>query len=164
MNTLDVILLLCFLPGILRGFSKGLLSQVLSLAGIIVSVWMAFRFMNLLCAWLQGYLDVSETVLNVVSFAVILVVVSLGVALLAKLLTKVVELAMLGWLNKLLGAVLSVGVTALVLGVLIVLVDTLQHRFGLIKTDILETSVLYGTIRDGACLVFPYLKELLLKS
>ena len=102
MATLDIILLCCFIPGIIRGLSKGFLEQALALAGVVLSVWAAFHFSNLVCSWLKPYLDVSETTLNVISFAVILVGISIGVILLAKLLTKVVELAMLGWLNKML--------------------------------------------------------------
>lgn len=161
MNTLDIILLLCFLPGIIRGIRKGFLEQALSLAGIIISVWMAFKFMNLVCGWIQPYLEVNETVLHVIAFAVILIVISLAVALIAKLLTKVVSMAMLGWLNKLLGVVLSAVVTALILGVVIVLIDTVNAKFGLINQELLDSSVLYGAIRDGAYTVFPYMKELL---
>ena len=38
MATLDIILLICFIPGIIRGISKGFLEQALSLAGIVLSV------------------------------------------------------------------------------------------------------------------------------
>lgn len=164
MNSIDIVLLLLFIPGIIRGFSKGFLEQVLSLAGILIAVWAAFKFSGLVCEWLKPTLDISETVLNVVAFALILIVVSLGVLLLAKLLTKVINVAMLGWLNKLLGVALSVVVTGLLVGIVIVLVDTVNLKFGLIKSDILETSVLWCGIRDAAYFVFPYLKELLLKQ
>ena len=89
MATLDIILLCCFIPGIIRGISKGFLEQALALAGIVLSVWAAFRFSSLVCTWLKPYLELSETTLNVVSFALILVAVSLLVFLVAKLLTKV---------------------------------------------------------------------------
>ena len=103
MATLDIILLCCFIPGIIRGLSKGFLEQALALAGIVLSVWAAFRFSSLVCTWLKPYLNISETTLNIVSFALILIVISLAVVLVAKLLTKVAELAMLGWLDKTLG-------------------------------------------------------------
>ena len=127
MATLDIILLVCFLPGIIRGLSKGFLEQALALVGIVLSVWAAFHFSSVVSTWLQPYLSVSETVLNVISFALILVAISLAVLLIAKLLTKVVELAMLGWLDKTLGLVLALAVNALVIGVFIILFDTLNQ-------------------------------------
>ena len=117
MATLDIILLCCFIPGIIRGLSKGFLEQALALAGIVLSVWAAFRFSTLVCSWLKPYVNISETTLNVLSFALILIVISLLVVLVAKLLTKVAELAMLGWLDKTLGLVFALAVNALVIGV-----------------------------------------------
>ena len=64
MATLDIILLICFLPGIIRGISKGFLEQALALAGVVLSVWAAFRFSGLVATWLKPYADLSETTLN----------------------------------------------------------------------------------------------------
>ena len=164
MATLDIILLCCFIPGIIRGISKGFLEQALALAGIVLSVWAAFRFSSLVCAWLKPYVELSETTLNVVSFALILVAVSLLVFLVAKLLTKVAELAMLGWLDKTLGLVLALAVNALVIGVFIVLFDTINTKFSLVKPEVLDGSIVYTTLRDLSYLVFPYLKSFFFKQ
>ena len=164
MATLDIILLCCFIPGIIRGLSKGFLEQALALAGMVVSVWAAFHFSNLVCSWLKPYLDVSETLLNVISFAVILVGISLLVVLLAKLLTKVVELAMLGWLDKTLGLVFALAVNALVIGLFIILFDTVNTKFGLVKPEVLDASIVYTSLRDLSYLVFPYLKSFFFKQ
>ena len=164
MATLDIILLCCFIPGIIRGISKGFLEQALALVGIVLSVWAAFRFSSLVCTWLKPYVEVSETTLNVISFALILVAVSLLVFLVAKLLTKVAELAMLGWLDKTLGLVLALAVNALVIGVFIVLFDTVNLKFNLVKPETLDGSIVYTTLRDLSYLVFPFLKSFFFKQ
>lgn len=164
MATLDIILLCCFIPGIIRGISKGFLEQALALGGIVLSVWAAFHFSTLVCAWLKPYVEVSETTLNVISFALILVVVSLLVYLVAKLLTKVAEIAMLGWLDKTLGLVFALAVNALVIGVFIILFDTLNAKFGLVKPEVLDASIVYTSLRDLSYIVFPYLKSFFFKQ
>ena len=164
MATLDIILLCCFIPGIIRGISKGFLEQALALAGVILSVWAAFRFSSLVCTWLKPYLEFSETTLNVISFALILVAMSLLVLLVAKLLTKVAEMAMLGWLNKILGLVFALAVNALVIGVFIILFDTINTKFELVKPDVLDASIVYTNLRDLSYLVFPYLKSFFFKQ
>ena len=164
MATLDIILLVCFIPGIIRGISKGFLEQALALVGIVLSVWAAFRFSSLVCTWLKPYVEVSETTLNVIAFALILIVMSLLVFLIAKLLTKVIELAMLGWLNKLLGLVFALAVNALVIGVFIILFDTVNNKFSLVKPEVLDGSIVYTTLRDLSYLVFPYLKSFFFKQ
>ena len=87
MNALDIVILLLFIPGIIRGISKGFIEQAVSLAGIVASVWMAFKFSSLVSEKLSAYINVSDTVLKIVSFIIILIVVSIVVLLIAKLLT-----------------------------------------------------------------------------
>ena len=164
MATLDIILLICFIPGIIRGISKGFLEQALSLVGIVLSVWAAFKFSALVCGWLKPYLSLSETTLNVVAFALILIAVCIVVLLVAKLLTKVLEMSMLGWLDKILGLVFALVVNALLLGVFIILFDTLNLKFGFVKPEVLDGSIVYTTLRDFCYLVFPYLKAFFFKQ
>lgn len=164
MNILDIIILVCFLPGIIKGLSKGFLEQALTFLGMFAAVFSAFRLRETVCTWLMPRLDMSETLLNVVSFALILIGVSVLALLLAKLLTKVIEMMMLGWLNRLLGALMACLTTLIVLGVVIVLFDTVNLKFDLVHSPILDDSLLYGKIKDLAYIAFPYLKQLLLKQ
>ena len=164
MATLDIILLICFIPGIIRGISKGFLEQALSLAGIVLGVWAAFKFSALVCSWLKPYLSLSDTTLNVVAFALILIAVSIVVLLVAKLLSKVLEMSMLGWLDKILGLVFALVVNGLMLGVFIILFDTLNLKFGFVKPEVLDASIVYTTLRDLCYLVFPYLKAFFFKQ
>ena len=126
MNTLDIVILLLFIPGIIRGLSKGFLEQAISLVGVVLSVYLAYHFSDFACDIIKNYITVSETVLNVIGFAAILVVVLLLVMLLSKLVTKVAEMASLGWLNKVLGLVFALCTTALVIAILIILFDTVN--------------------------------------
>ena len=164
MNTLDIVILLLFIPGIIRGLSKGFLEQAISLVGVVLSVYLAYHFSDFACDIIKNYITVSETVLNVIGFAAILVVVLLLVMLLSKLVTKVAEMASLGWLNKVLGLVFARCTTALVIAILIILFDTVNVKFELVKSTILQDSVLYGHLKDFGYFVFPYLKQLLMKA
>lgn len=164
MSTLDIIILLLFVPGIIRGLSKGFLEQSISLVGVIVSAYLAYRFSGAACRVLAQYITVSETLLQVIGFAVVLVAALLGVILLSKLVTKVVEMASLGWLNKALGFAFSVFTTALILSIIIILFDTVNIKFELVKGDSLDKSVLYGHLKDFGYFIFPYLKQLLMKA
>ena len=161
MNLLDIILLILLIPGIIRGISKGFLEQVVSLAGIVLSVYMAYHFSEPVCTWLAQYITVSDTVLRVIGFAVMLVGVLIIVMFFAKLLTKVADMASLGWINKVLGFVFSLAVSALILSILIILFDTINTKFELVKSPVLTDSVLYGHLKDLGYLIFPYLKQLL---
>ncbi|MBQ7708586.1 MAG: CvpA family protein [Bacteroidales bacterium] len=161
MNLLDIILLILFIPGIIRGATKGFLEQVATILGVVLAVYLAYHFSAPVCVWLDQYINVSPTVLHVIGFAVMLAGVLICVLFFAKLLTKAADMASLGWFNRLLGFIFSLALSALVLSIFIILFDTVNAKFGLVKTSYLNASYLYGTLRDLGYLVFPYLKELL---
>ena len=71
---------------------------------------------------------------------------------------------LLGWLNKVLGLAFALCTTALVIAIVIILFDTVNVKFELVKSSILQDSVLYGHLRDFGYFVFPYLKQLLMKA
>ena len=66
MNTLDIVLLVLFVPALIRGLSKGFLEQAVGMIAIVVSVWAAFKFSSVVMVWVAPYLNLSETLLNVV--------------------------------------------------------------------------------------------------
>lgn len=163
MQTVDIILLLCFVPAIVQGIRKGFIHQAAGLLSVILGIWMSFRFSGPVCTWLQPYLSVSEQVLHVIAFVLILVLVVIVLSLIAKLLESLVKTVMMGWLDKLLGLVFSLLKAGLVIGLLLMLFNTLNLRLHLVSEEVLEQSVLYGPLKEAAYTVFPFLKDLLFK-
>ena len=161
MNLLDIILLILLIPGTIRGITKGFLEQAATLVGIVLAVYLAYHFSEPVCVWLGQYLTVSSTILHVIGFAVMLMGVLIFVMFFAKLLTKVADSASLGWFNCVLGFVFSIALSAVILSLLIILFDTVNTKFELVKTPVLTDSVLYGLLKDLGYWIFPYLKELL---
>ena len=165
MSTLDIIILVCFVPAIVTGIQRGFIAQVVSLISIILGIWLAFHFSEMVCEWLRQYLpNLSETILNIVGFVLILAVVALLLHLVGKLILRLFKAVDLGWLNWILGLVFSLLKAALVIGLVLVLFDTLNLKFELVKPETLDQSVLYAPLRDAAYKVFPYLKALLFKQ
>lgn len=164
MSTPDIIILICFLPAVVSGIRKGFIEHVVALVSLILGAWLAFRFSNVVGEWLQPYFEVSETVMHVISFAVIMIAVVLVLFFIGKILSGVAKLVMLGWLDRLLGLVFALLLAGLLIGIGIILFDTLNLKFALVDEAILDESVLYAPLRDIAYVVFPYLKELLFKQ
>ena len=161
MNILDIIILVCLVPAVVVGLWKGFISQAISLISIIVGVWASARFANIVGEWLVKYLTVSESVIKVISFILILVVVIVVLYLVGRMLEGVIKLVTLGWLNKLLGVIFSLAKCVLILGVVVIAFNALNNTFDLVKPSVISDSVLYPIINDIADSVFPYLKRLL---
>lgn len=164
MCALDIVLLLCFLPAIYFGIRKGLISQLISIAALILSIWASYKFSEIVAKWLSGFIEVSPTALNILTFVVIFLVIAIVLRILGKLLEKVIKLVMLGWLNKLLGVVFALLKVGIIVGLAIILFNTLNSNFHLVKDEVLDNTVVYSRLKDWAYIVFPYLKGLLFKN
>ncbi len=161
MNTLDIILLICFVPAVIQGFRKGFISQIVAIISIIAGVWVSARFASMASVWIGQYIQGSEQVLKVVAFALIFIVVIAALALLGKLIEGTVKLIMLGWLNRLLGVLFSLLKVGLIVGLVIMAFNALNGTFQFVSEETLNSSVLYPPLKDLAYSIFPYLKDLL---
>ena len=160
MNILDIIILICFIPAVIQGLRKGFIAQAISLVSIIAGVWASARFAEVTSQFLAQYITVSEQAMKVISFAVILTAVFLILGLIGRMLEGLFNLVMLGWLNRLLGVAFSAIKCLLVLGLLVVIFNSINATFGFVKPEALADSVLYPVVKDTADTIFPYLKTI----
>ena len=160
MAILDIVILLCFVPAIVAGISKGFVKQVIDFVAILLAAWAAFRFSTTLSEWLGQYVTLDATVLKVICFVLIAIVVALVLNLIGALITKALKALSLGFFNRLLGLVFAVLKVGLVIGLLILLFETLNSSLQLVKPEKLENAVVYNALRDAANTIFPILKTL----
>ena len=158
MAILDIILLLCFVPAIVSGISKGFVKQVVDLAAILVAAWAAFHFSTVLGGWLGRYITLEPSILNVISFVLIIIVAAVLLNLVGTLVTKALQAVSLGFVNRLLGLVFAVLKVAVVLGVLILLFETLNSTLHILKPESTADAVVYNALKEAAEKVFPILK------
>lgn len=159
MAIIDIILLICFVPAIVYGIRKGFVKQAVELVSIIVGIWAAFYFSSSLSIWLAQYISIDKTVLHIISFVLIVVLVIFLMGLLGSLLTRLLKIVFLGWINGLLGLVIGVFKVALVLGLLIMLFESVNASTHLIDPSSLDNATVYHALKDLAGKVFPYIKS-----
>ena len=161
MNILDIILLVCFVPAIFQGIRKGFIAQAVSIVSIILGIWASAQFADVVSGWIAQYITASEQALRLVAFALILVLVFLVLAALGKMLEGVVRLVMLDWLNRILGVVFAMLKTGLIVGLAIMVFDSLNDNLKIVEDAVLNESILYPPLKKTAFEVFPYLKDML---
>ena len=160
MAVLDIVLLVCFIPGIVSGISKGLIKQVVDLVALFVGAWAAFRFSKTLSAWLSAYLTMDGKLLYIISFVIVIILAVLLLNLLGGFVLRIFKMADLGWLNRIAGLVFGIFKVALVLGIIISVFEGLNAKWGLVGPEKLEDAVVYGALKDFSGAVLPFLKSL----
>jgi len=105
MSWLDIIILALIVVPTLIGLKLGIIKVTFTVAGMIIGVVLAGRFSGSLAESLTFISDPRWA--NLAAFAIILIVVMVVASILAGVLKKVTSAALLGWVNRLGGAVLG---------------------------------------------------------
>lgn len=162
MSVIDIIILVLLALAIIKGLKDGLVRQVGGIAGLFLGIFLAGRFSALMSGWLHSAIpSLSENVVKVISFLIIVIAVCICMALLGRLLEKIIKITTLGWVNRLLGVLLSVFTVVLLTGVLISLIEYVNDTwFTLVPPARLAESKGVQIISAISDAVFPYLREL----
>ena len=155
MNYIDIVILLFLLYGAFRGFSKGLIIEVATLAGLILGVFIAIRYSPFTEGILKDFLNITSRYLSYIALAVTFLLVVIAVYLLGKMLTRLVDIISLGLVNKLLGTLLGIAKYFIMVCVLLMIVDALNDKFHFISEETRElfdpflnfAQQMYNTIR-----------------
>src|SRR5687767_2141623 len=100
---IDIIFLILVVLAIFKGYRRGLIVSLFSIIALMVGLAAAIKLSAITAGYLEGSLNVSARWLAVLSFIIVFIAAAFIVRLGAKALEKTVELAMMGWLNRLAG-------------------------------------------------------------
>ena len=160
MGVIDIVIVCCFLPVLYFGIKNELIKQVVAFAVIYFGIMLSLKFATPVADWVVQHVKIPEFWAKAVSFILIFFVVALLLNLLGKLLEKIIKISLLGWLNKLLGIVVTFCIFALVLSVVVYFVDSANNLLDFIPKEKLEESRFYPALLNLSKEVFPHFKEL----
>ncbi len=161
MSIIDIVILVPFAYALYKGIKNGFVGQIAGIGGIVLGIVLGSRFSALLSTYISQWINASEAVVKIISFAAIIIAVILLAAILSKAIEKLFSLVMLGWLNKLLGILLAFAGTALIIGVVISLISYVNETwFTIIPQEKIEESLFYMPLKEFSEWIFPYFRNL----
>ena len=155
MNTVDIVLGIFLLYGLVRGFFRGFLTELASLVGLVAGIYGAIHFSYYAGEFLSQHVDWDIDIINLASLAITFLIIIFVVSLVGKMLTKVADFAALGIVNKLLGAIFGLMKSAFVASVIIMFFMTSNKTLEFVETETLEESVLYEPVAVIAPIILP---------
>lgn len=159
MNYLDIIFLVPLLFALYRGFKKGMIHMVASLAALVLGIFGAIKLRPVFASLLDSIFDISPDYMNVIAFSVAFVSIVLVVHLVAFVVEKLIKAVALNLVNRLLGMGIGLLVTAFVLSMILWPVNQVNAEKQIIRPERIEGSILYKPLSAFAPAVFPYLKK-----
>tara|TARA_R110002126_G_C10490551_1_gene503843 strand:- start:20348 stop:20860 length:513 start_codon:yes stop_codon:yes gene_type:complete len=160
MNVFDIIIAVILLFAAVRGFMKGLFSEVASLVAIVAGVFCAIHYSYYVEYFLNdSILKWSHQTNKIVAFAVTFLAVVLLIIFIGKVLTKLADITSLGFLNKILGGLFSVLKSAIILSVIFLFFDKFNKTIPFVSEKTLDDSVLYNSVRIIVPTLFPAIMD-----
>jgi len=158
---IDIILVVLMIMALVKGARKGFVVALFSMIGFIVGLIAAVKLSTVVAAYLDESINVSARWLPFLAFGIVFIGVVLLVRLLAALIESAIQLAMLGWVNRIAGVLLYALMYIMILSVL--LFFAVQMRF--FDQDTLDGSGTYPFIKpfgpfiiDGIGTLLPWFK------
>jgi membrane protein required for colicin V production len=143
MNYFDIIVLLIIAWFAYKGYTKGLVIELASIIALLLGIYAAFHFSVFTGNILQNKLGLKSEYLSVIAFVVTFIVVIILVFLLAKLLEGLINLVMLGFINKISGAAFSILKGYIILSILVLSLNIIDTKTHFLPEKLTSKSILY---------------------
>lgn len=157
MNYLDIILIIPLAYGLVQGLRKGLIKEIAGLLAIVLGIYLA-RYFSLPTS--QALIEMTGWSVNIctpLAYAIVFIAVSLSISALSYMLSKIIGAIMLGWLNRLFGALFGVVKMILLLSVILNFVAIVNQYMPIKEKPIVQQSLLYSPIENVMNSVLPLL-------
>jgi membrane protein required for colicin V production len=159
MNILDIIIAIPLLWALYRGFRKGLVYLIASIAALFLGILGAVRFHEACGGLLNRWFEIDPDHLKILAFAVTFILIVIIVHAAAFLLDKLIKAVALNFVNRLAGMVFGVLITAFMISVVLQPVVAANSQKEFISKDTIEGSLFFEPFSKLAPAVFPYLKR-----
>jgi len=150
MNYLDVIILIPVLWFGYKGFTHGLIRELVTLAALILGIYAAFAFSDLVETWIN-----NPNIPQEAYFAITFILVLIAVYLLGRMVEKIIKLMIPEFVNNLLGALFGAAKVLVIFSTLFYFIQSIDSKNVILKKEVTEKSFTYKYIEPVA----PKLKE-----
>jgi membrane protein required for colicin V production len=139
---IDITFVLLLIWACFKGYKKGLIVALFSFIGLVIGLAAALKLSAVVADHLKNSVNVSAKWLPFLSFILVFIVVVLLVRLGAKLIEKTLEVALLGWANRLGGILLYTLVYTIILSIFLFYAE----KINLLKPATIKDSICYPFI------------------
>lgn len=115
-NFIDIVVAVAIGWGLFKGFSNGVIKEIAGLLGVIVGIWAGLRLAFIFADYYRENWELPEKFVPFLAFFTAFALGLLAIFLIGRLLSKLLDAAMLGMVNKVAGAVFGGLKWALIVG------------------------------------------------
>ncbi len=119
MNKFDMLIIAILAFCVIRGVFRGLIKEMSSIIGVLAGFYAAYSYYMVIARLLSRWIS-SATYLNILSFLIIFCMVFFVVSILGVVIKYVLDIAFMGWFDRVCGAVFGIMKGVLIVSVLLI--------------------------------------------
>lgn len=139
---IDIVYIIILILAIFKGYSKGFVVAIFSLFAVFIGLAAAIKLSATVASWLGKSTNIGEKLLPILAFAIVLLGVALITRLIATVIEKALQIAMLGFVNRLAGILLYVLLYTIIYSIVLFFATNIS----LINQSTIATSYTYTFI------------------
>lgn len=141
MNPLDIVIIVVLGFGLIRGFFRGLVKELSSIVGVIAGFFAANLYHPLLVPYFKSWIS-DPNYIHIICFAIVFIGVFLIVSILGVIIKYLLNVAFLGWADRIFGIIFGLAKGVLISAVLLMaLTAFLPKNNALVKNSLLAPHV-----------------------
>lgn len=152
LNYIDLAVVCLLFYGLVRGAFRGFFVEITSLFALVLGVFGALHFSSFTADLLAKYL--AWQYLPLLAFALTFVCIIICVAWIGKLLTKLAKVILLGFLNRLLGALFGACKWLVICGVLIWILGQINVFVPFLPDEVTKNSLFFEPLQNLGAYLF----------
>ena len=158
-NHWDIMLSIPIVFAAWKGFRKGLIIELASIAALIAGIYVAANFSELVANLMKEWFDLEGTWTSYVAFIATFCAVVFGVYALAKVVERAVNMVSLKLANKLAGLLFGTSKMVLILSIILNLISWFDQLVPIMQKSSPEKSLLFEPVLKAGPTVLPILTE-----
>lgn len=153
----DLVILLFLLVAFVKGYRKGLISMLISMATIVIAAIFGGKIAETIHPHISETINASPQWSNIIAYTLAFLLIALVLSLIGRVVQKLFEAVYLGFINRIAGAIISIASTMIILSLVINLITAVDFQERLIKPHIKKESFFYERVQAVIPAIVPYL-------
>ncbi len=151
----DFLFLAALVFGVFKGIKDGFFVSIVAFLSLLIGTMGALKFSTVVKSFIQTKWGWESSFLPLLSFIIAFALAVLAAKFVAKAVTKMFDIVMLGFFNRIAGALFQIFVVILMSSLVFALFDQFNDKFDVVKEETLMGSKAYQVYLFVSEYIFP---------
>ncbi len=158
MNVFDALVLFCLGYGLIRGLVKGFIIEISGVLALVLGVFGALQFARGVTYLIKDWIALDSRLIQGISFLLLFIAITYGISLLAKMLTKTLQVVALGLFNRLAGGLFGLIKWTLILTAIVLLFNQVDLVLSIVPEAFLAESISHPILLEFSGILFEWIQ------